>query len=226
MAFPKYKGEIAIAPSILSANIMNMGADIKAVEKDTDWLHVDIMDGHFVPNLSFGPSVVAGLKKVTNLPLDVHLMITNPQDHIDNFAKAGADSITVHYEAQKDMPALIKQIRGHNINAGISIKPDTNIETTASFLSIIDMILLMTVYPGFGGQKFLDGSVERISQTRALIDESRYSVWLEVDGGINAQTASAAAQAGATALVAGNAVFGHNNPAEAIKQLRELVRRK
>lgn len=219
---PPANGRISIAPSILSADLWQLGEEVARVEKaGADWLHVDIMDGHFVPNLSFGPAVVRSLKGKTTLPLDVHLMVEHPEQFIEPFAKAGADLLTVHVEANTDACQTLKQIHGLGIKAGVSIKPDTDTAVLQPLLVYTDLILVMSVYPGFGGQAFLPGAPERIKQVRKLINESQKNIWLEVDGGINAQTAREVIAAGADALVAGNAIFSAKDPVQALSQIRQ-----
>ncbi len=218
---PPQKNKVAVAPSVLSADLLNLGAQINEVTKaGADWLHIDIMDGHFVPNLSFGPALVSHINKKTALPQDVHLMVQYPQRFIEPFIKAGASSLILHEEAQGDLPSLLKQIKAMGLSAGLSIKPDTKPEVLKPFLPFIDEVLIMSVYPGFGGQGFLETSAEQIEQARKLIDQSGRNIWLEVDGGINKDTARRAVKAGATALVAGAAVFGAANPAEALREIK------
>lgn len=222
--FPSKIGKITVAPSILSADLWALGRDVKTVaDGGADWLHVDIMDGHFVPNLSFGPAVVKALNGKTDLPLDVHLMVENPSRFIEPFAKAGADLLTVHAEVKEDIKALLKQIKQCGVRAGISIKPDTNPNVLKPFLTEIDLILVMSVYPGFGGQAFLPQSISQLKRVRELIDHSGRAIWLEVDGGINAQTAKEAAKAGADALVAGNTIFSSADPVAALTQLKQAA---
>ena len=220
--FPAANGKISIAPSILSADLFNLGEEIRLAEKSgADWLHIDIMDGHFVPNLSFGPAVVRSLKGKTALPLDVHLMVEKPTQFLEPFVKAGAELLTVHLEAQDAPLDTLRQIRQLGIKAGISIKPDTDPKQLIPVLDEVDLVLVMCVYPGFGGQSFLPDSPARIKQVRTLINASGKPVWLEVDGGINAQTAPVVIQAGADALVAGNAIFSAGDPVSALRQIRQ-----
>jgi ribulose-phosphate 3-epimerase len=216
------KGKTAIAPSLLSADFFKLGEQIKECEAaGADWLHVDIMDGHFVPNLSFGPAIPASIKGKTALPMDVHLMVEKPSMFIEPFHKAGADLITIHIESADDTLAVIKKIKALGLPAGISIKPDTSPDKIKPYLDLIDMVLVMTVYPGFGGQGYLEEGHENMKAVRRLIDGAGRAIWLEVDGGVNAQTAKRALEAGADALVAGSAVFcAKEGIAQAIKNLR------
>lgn len=225
MKFPIPNGKTAVAPSLLSADMWRMGEQVKQVEAaGAAWLHVDIMDGHFVPNLSFGPTIPAAIKGKTALPMDVHLMVEYPSKFIEPFFKAGADALTVHIECKEDALALVKQIKSLGIAAGISIKPDTDPSALIPFLPHIDLILVMSVYPGFGGQGYLEKGHENIKAVRALINESGRKIWLEADGGINKETAARAVAAGADALVAGNAVFAAPDPGLAVKDLLEIVK--
>ncbi len=221
---PAVNGTICVAPSILSADLCHLGEDVSRVaQAGADWLHVDIMDGHFVPNLSFGPAVVRSLKGFTDLPLDVHLMVTNPLNFILPFAKAGADLLTVHVESQDDTVQALQAIRALGVKTGVSLKPDTNPEMLKPLLEYIDLVLVMSVYPGFGGQEFLQSAPAQIQAVRQLIHASGRKIWLEVDGGINAQTSPVAIKAGADALVAGHAIFSSADPAWALKQIRQAA---
>lgn len=221
---PAANGKISVAPSILSADLWQLGAEVQRVQTaGADWLHVDIMDGHFVPNLSFGPSVVSSLNGRTDLPLDVHLMVEEPTLFIEPFAKAGADLLTVHIEAKDEIAEALESIKKLGVKTGVSIKPDTDPEELAPLMDLLDLILVMSVYPGFGGQVFLPESEEQISRVRELIRRSGRKIWLEVDGGINAQTAPLAVRAGADALVAGSAIFKAADPVLALKQIRQAA---
>ena len=211
--------KVIISPSILSADFANLERDIKKVENaGADWLHIDVMDGHFVPNITIGVPVTASIKKVSSIPLDVHLMIENPEKYIEPFAKAGADIITFHYEAAKEKTSdIIKLIHSFNIKAGLSIKPKTGPEEILKYLPELDMVLIMTVEPGFGGQKFMPECAEKIPVIREKLPEN---LIIQVDGGINAETAKVCTQYGANSLVAGNYIYKSENTEKAILSLR------
>jgi ribulose-phosphate 3-epimerase len=211
--------KIIVAPSILSSDFANLEKEIKRLENSgADWIHVDVMDGHFVPNLTIGAPVVKALKKVSNVLLDVHLMIDNPQKYIEDFVNAGSDIITFHYEAVKeDALKTIEMIKSHKKMVGISIKPKTKVEEIRQYLDFVDLVLVMTVEPGFGGQKFMSDCADKIIEIKKSTNKN---LIIEVDGGINDKTANYCKNLGANALVAGNYVFSHNNMKQAIDSLR------
>ena len=210
--------KIIIAPSILSSDFANLESEIKKLEKNgADWIHVDVMDGHFVPNLTIGAPVVKALRRVTNIPLDVHLMIENPEKYIKDFALAGSDIITFHYEASKNnVDDLIVMIRSYGKKVGLSIKPKTKVSEIEKYIKDVDLVLIMTVEPGFGGQKFMPDCAEKISEIKNISTQ----VIVEVDGGINIETATQCKKLGVDALVAGNYIFSSDNMKEAIASLR------
>ncbi|WP_248561110.1 ribulose-phosphate 3-epimerase [Niallia sp. NCCP-28] len=212
---------IKIAPSILSANFAALGEDIKDVELGgADYIHVDVMDGHFVPNITIGPLVVDAIRPITKLPLDVHLMIENPDQYISEFAKAGADIITVHVEACRHLHRTIQLIKEQGIKAGVVLNPSTPVDTIKHIIQDIDMVLLMTVNPGFGGQAFISSVVPKITEVRKMANELNPEMDIEVDGGINEETAKICIEAGANVLVAGSFIYGSSDRAEAIKTIR------
>ena len=210
---------VIISPSILSADFTELGHDVRAIEDGgADWIHVDVMDGHFVPNISIGVPVAKSLGKIARIPLDVHLMIENPEKYIEPFAKAGANIITFHYEAtQEKTDEVIELIRSFNCKVGISIKPKTNQEVLFPYLDKIDMVLVMTVEPGFGGQEFMGYCAQKIPYIRAKAPES---LIVQVDGGINEQTAKICKGLGANSLVAGSYIYGSDDIPKAIASLR------
>jgi ribulose-phosphate 3-epimerase len=210
---------VQIAPSILSADFAALAASIDAVAPVSDLLHVDVMDGHFVPNLTIGPPVVKAIDRHTDMRLDCHLMMTNPGQYLEAFAKAGADSCSVHVEIGGTRE-LIAQMRGLGLGVGLAVNPETPFEDFAEFLPEIDMVLLMTVHPGFGGQTFMSEVVPKIRRTREAIDDAGFQVVIEVDGGIDEQTVRVVTEAGATVFVAGNAIFGAADPAAAATRIR------
>lgn len=211
--------KIIIAPSILTASFSNLESTIKELEEaGADYLHLDIMDGSFVPQITFGSKIVSDIKKITSLPLDVHLMIVSPEKHIDDFAKAGADIISVHYEGNIHLHKLIIQIKSHNVKAGIVLNPHTRVDVIEPLIDDIDNVLIMSVNPGFGGQKFITNSIKKIEETKKLIGQRE--IIISVDGGINLNTCSDVIKAGANLLVAGSAIIDSKNKKETIKQLR------
>ena len=200
--------EIKIAPSILSADFARLGEQVaEATKAGADYIHVDVMDGHFVPPITIGASVVAAIKKWTDLPLDVHLMIESPERQIEQFAEAGADIITVHIEACPDIEKLIQSIKGLGVKAGVSLNPKTPLSAISQILPSLDLVLVMTVNPGYAGQLFIESTLDKIADLRSELDKKGLAAELEVDGGINAQTAPKVVKAGAGVLVAGAAVF-------------------
>lgn len=211
---------IIVSPSILSADFANLERDIKLVERNgADWIHVDVMDGHFVPNITIGIPVVKSIKKVTTLPLDVHLMIENPEKYIEGFANAGADILTFHYEAVKkeNIKPLITNIKNLGVKAGLSIKPKTQPEEILEFLPDLDLVLVMTVEPGFGGQKFMADCAEKI---KVIKQHATQNLFIQVDGGINAETGEICTKYGANSLVAGSYIYNAENIKEAISSLK------
>jgi len=213
---------VKIAPSILSADFARLGEEIQDVERGgADWIHVDVMDGHFVPNITIGPLIVDAIRPVTKLPLDVHLMIEEPDRYIPQFAKSGADWITIHQEACRHLHRTIHLIKEQGVKAGVVLNPATPLVTIESMLPDLDMVLLMTVNPGFGGQTFISSVVAKIRELRRLLDERGLGhVEIEIDGGVNKETARQCIEAGATVLVAGNAVFNQPDRAQAIAAIR------
>lgn len=213
---------VKIAPSILSANFAKLGEEILDVERGgADWIHIDVMDGHFVPNITIGPLIVEAVRPVTNLTLDVHLMIENPDQYIPQFVKAGADIITVHQEACRHLHRTIHLIKEQGAKAGVVLNPATPLVTIESVLQDLDMVLLMTVNPGFGGQKFIHSVLPKVKELRQMLDQRGLShVEIEIDGGVNEETARLCEEAGATVLVAGSAVFNQADRAQAIAAIR------
>lgn len=213
---------IKIAPSILSADFGRLSEEVKAVEKaGADWIHVDVMDGHFVPNITIGPLVVEAVRKATSLPLDVHLMIENADNYIKEFVDAGADIITVHVEACPHLHRTIQIIKDLKVKAGVVLNPATPLFTLDEILGEIDLVLLMSVNPGFGGQKFIPSVLEKIKLLRETIDRCNKEIDLEVDGGVKAENVKAIKAAGANVLVAGSAVFNSKDYKKTIKMLRD-----
>lgn len=213
---------IQIAPSLLSANFANLTTEIEDVANGgADLLHIDIMDGHYVPNLTFGPPVIAALRNITNLPFDVHLMVTNPSQYIDAFAKLGASYITVHIETDPHIHRTLEYIKSLGVKAGITLNPGTSLSALEAIISYVDLVLIMSVNPGFGGQAFIPQSLARIQKVREMLDAcGNTKALIEVDGGVNVKTAPQIIEAGADILVAGSAVFGHPSRKEMIQCLK------
>jgi ribulose-phosphate 3-epimerase len=216
---------IKIAPSILSADFARLGEQVaEATKAGADLIHIDVMDGHFVPQITIGALVVSAIRKYTNLPLDVHLMIESPEEQIPQFAKAGADIITVHIEPCPHIHRVIQMVKATGVKAGISINPATSLSMLDEILSEVDLVLVMTVNPGFGGQTFIENTLDKIARLRAELDRRKLNIELEVDGGINTKTAPRVVKCGATALVAGAAIFSSGESIEqAIKKLRQSL---
>ena len=215
---------VRIAPSILSADFAALGEEIRKVEDGgAHLIHVDVMDGHFVPNITIGPPVVKSIRKTTKLPLDVHLMISDPDKYIPAFAEAGANILTVHAEATVHLDRTLNFIRSQNVGVGVSICPTTPVQAVEYALGLADMLLIMTVNPGFGGQKFIPYTVEKIKQARQVIENRNYRCVIEVDGGIDDETVPDVIKAGAEVLVAGSAIFHAPDPARKVKELLEIA---
>lgn len=213
---------VKIAPSMLSADFSKMGEELSRVENaGADIIHLDVMDGVFVPNITFGIKMVADLKKIATKPLDCHLMIVSPEKYVKKFAEAGADYVTVHYEACKENLAnVLKLIKSCGVKCGLVINPDTPVEKIVNEIPLCDMVLVMSVFPGFGGQSFISDVLVKVSEIRDIIDKNHYNCLIEIDGGINPRTALAAKKAGCDVLVAGSSVFGAKDTAKAISDLR------
>jgi ribulose-phosphate 3-epimerase len=212
---------VKIAPSILSADFARLGEEIAAVEKaGADYIHIDVMDGHFVPNITIGPLIVEAIRPVTKLPLDVHLMIENPDQYIEAFAKAGADYITVHVEACRHLHRTLQHIKSFGIKAGVVLNPATPVDSIQHVLADIDMVLLMSVNPGFGGQKFIPEVLPKIRKVKEMADSKGREIEIEIDGGVNPETAKLCIEAGANVLVAGSAIYNQENYEAAISLIR------
>ena len=213
--------EKMIAPSLLSADFLNLGRDIEMVNhSEADWFHCDVMDGRFVPNISFGIPVVKAISQLAEKPLDVHLMIVEPEKYFEDFVKAGADIITFHYEASTHIHRAVQQLKAFGVKAGVVLNPHTPVAVLEDIIGDLDLVLLMSVNPGFGGQKFIERTFEKIRMLRKMINEQGLSTLIEVDGGVNTENAAALFEAGANVLVAGNAVFKSDHPEETLRILK------
>jgi ribulose-phosphate 3-epimerase len=213
-----------VAPSLLAADFANLAGEVEMLnESVADWLHLDIMDGVFVPNLSFGFPVVEAVRDLTSKPLDVHLMIIDPDKFLERFRDAGASNLTVHYETCNNLHRTVSEIRRLGMKAGVTLNPHSPVILLQDILPYIDMVLLMTVNPGYGGQTFIPGSINKIGELRSMIDEGGYDVLIEVDGGVDLQNAPVLVHAGVDVLVAGNTIFSASDPIEVIRRLREPV---
>jgi ribulose-phosphate 3-epimerase len=217
--------EPKFAPSILSADFARLAEAAALVERaGADWIHVDVMDGHFVPNLTFGPKMVADLHKATRLPLDVHLMIERPEDWVERYADAGATYLTIHVEASANVPGTLAAIRGRGVRAGLTLNPETPVEAVLPHLGALDLALVMSVHPGFGGQKFIESALGKVRVIREALDARQIAAELEVDGGIKPENAARVVAAGATVLVAGSAIFEDpGGPAEALRKFKRAL---
>ena len=213
-----------IAPSILSSDFSRLGEEIMAVERaGADWIHIDVMDGHFVPNITIGPGPVKWLRKITRLPFDVHLMISNPESYIDSFAEAGSDIITIHAETALHLHRTIAQIKERGIKAGVSLNPATPLLHVEPILKDVDLLLVMSVDPGFGGQKFIESILPKIAQAREMVDAVAPNVAIEVDGGITLDNIRLVAEAGADVIVSGAAIFGSGDYAHTVRAMKALI---
>ena len=214
---------VKVSPSILASNFSSLGEEVQSITKaGADYIHVDVMDGHFVPNLTIGPDIVKSIRDKSDIPFDVHLMIDPVQPYIEGVVNAGADIISIHPEANDDTDACLKKIKSHNVKAGLAINPDTNWEVVKPYMNVLDLILVMSVYPGFGGQKFISSALNKLEILRKEIDQSGRDIELEIDGGINFENIQSVIDAGANVIVAGTTTFkgGQSEYANNIKKLR------
>ncbi len=213
-----------IAPSILSANFLNLEKDIDMInDSEADWFHIDVMDGRFVPNITFGMPVIAAMKKRARKPFDVHLMIVEPEKYIADFANAGADMLTVHYEASTHLHRNLQLIKSHGMKAGVALNPHTPVSLLSDIINDIDLVCIMSVNPGFGGQKFIEQTMQKVRQLAHMIDEHGAHTQIEIDGGVTMENAHALIKNGANVLVAGNTVFSSPDPVHTIQRLKQVV---
>lgn len=214
---------VIISPSVLSCDFANVQRDVEMINNSkADWFHIDVMDGVFVPNISFGFPVIQAIKKHAKKPLDVHIMIVNPDQFVEEFAKAGTDILTVHFEACTHLHRTIQLIKSHGMKAGVALNPHTNVNVLEDVIADLDLVLIMSVNPGFGGQKFIESAVEKVSKLKQLISSNNSKALIEVDGGVNLETGKILVDAGADALVAGSFVFNSENPTNTIQSLKAL----
>jgi len=213
-----------ISPSILSADFSKLGDEIRSVEKaGADWIHIDVMDGHFVPNITIGPLIVEAARRITSLPLDVHLMIENPDRYVEDFAKAGADLISVQVEACIHLNRTVQMIKGLELRAGVVLNPSTPLSTIDWIIEDVDLVMIMSVNPGFGGQKFIHNSIDKVRSLRKIIQDRGLSTLIEIDGGVNEKTIKTISDAGADVFVAGSAIFKSPDYKKTIAKFRELI---